>query len=127
MNKELTPLEVSKQLKDFVLEFVKNGLDRMFVRSSFNIIEKELESLEKIDNSVSIIGPIEEMSPDVISKKLKALEIMKKKRLAWVWFIDNKLSFEDYNKSVDFLVGEPAHKPKKLTQEEYGLLKEVLL
>lgn len=48
MSKELTPLEVSKQLKDFVLEFVKNGLDRRFVRGSFDIIENKLKALEII-------------------------------------------------------------------------------
>jgi hypothetical protein len=49
MNKELTPLEVSKQLKDFVLEFVKNGLDRRFVRGSFDIIEKVLKAVDIIN------------------------------------------------------------------------------
>lgn len=46
MSKELTPLEVLKQLKEFVLEFVNNGLDKMFVQGSFDIIEKELKDYE---------------------------------------------------------------------------------
>lgn len=40
-NKELSPLEVSKQLKEFVLEFIKNGLD-------IDIIETALKALEII-------------------------------------------------------------------------------
>lgn len=47
-NKELTPLEVSDQLKEFILEFVNNGLDRMFVNGSFDIIETALKALEII-------------------------------------------------------------------------------
>ena len=41
-------LEVSKQLKDFVLEFIKNDLDRKFINCSFDIIEKNLKVLEII-------------------------------------------------------------------------------
>ena len=48
MTNELTPLEVSKQLKNFVLEFVKNGLDRKIIHGSFDIIEKEFKALEII-------------------------------------------------------------------------------
>jgi hypothetical protein len=49
MNRELTPLEVSKQLKEFVLEFVGNGLDRRFVCGSFDIIEKVLKAVDIIN------------------------------------------------------------------------------
>ena len=41
-------LEVSKQLKDFVLEFIKNDLDRKFINFSFDIIEKNLKALDII-------------------------------------------------------------------------------
>ena len=41
-------LEVSKQLKDFVLEFIKNDLDRKFINCSFDIIEKNLKVLDII-------------------------------------------------------------------------------
>lgn len=44
----LKSLEVLKQLKDFVLEFTKNDLDRKFINGSFDIIKKELEALEII-------------------------------------------------------------------------------
>ena len=50
MNRELSPLEVSNQLKEFVLEFVKNGLDRRFIHGSFDIIETALKALDIIKN-----------------------------------------------------------------------------
>lgn len=49
MSKGLEALEVSKELKDFVLEFVKNGLDRRFICGSFDLIEKELKDKEDQD------------------------------------------------------------------------------
>ena len=65
-----------------------------------------------------------------IDKQLKALEIIKEKNVDIVGI--KKLSLEDYNKGVE--LGDK-YKPekmkeypyKKLTQEEYDLLKEVLL
>lgn len=90
MSKGLEALEVSKQLKDFVLEFIKNGLDRRFIHGSFDIIEKEL----------------------------KALEIIKNKKVCVVW-LRNGLSA--YNSTAAL------YKLPRLTEEEYDLLKEVLL
>lgn len=55
MNKGLTPLEVSKELKDFVLEFVKNGLDRRFICGSFDLIEKELKDKADQDRALKLI------------------------------------------------------------------------
>lgn len=105
MNKELTPLEVSKQLKDFVLEFVKNGLDRMFVHASFNTIEKELKDYEnlKLKHRSMQDAVLEDF------KKLKALEIIKK-----------HIDLEDYDTAICLV-------ERKLTQKEYDLLKEALL
>ena len=114
MSKELTPLEAFVRIARQLKVCDENGRD-------LDIIETTLKRLDMYENVVGI-----ERIQDT-NKKLKALEIIKEKRLAWVWFIDNKLSFEDYNKSLDFLVCEPTHKPKKLTKEEYDLLKEVLL
>lgn len=90
MNKGLEALEISKQLKDFVLKFVKNGLDRRLIHVSFDIIEKEL----------------------------KALEIIKSKEVnvAWLTYTDG---LKEYN--CGKFIGS------YLTQEEYDLLREVLL
>lgn len=54
MSKELTTLEVSKQLEDFVLEFVKNGLDRRFIHGSFDIIKTALKALEIIKENLVV-------------------------------------------------------------------------
>ena len=70
MSEELTPLEVSKQLKDFVLKFVKNGLDRRLIHGSFDTIETSLKRLEIIDK-------LNEKHCEDMQKKLKALEIIK--------------------------------------------------
>ncbi|MBR1984467.1 MAG: hypothetical protein IKA31_01885 [Clostridia bacterium] len=67
---------------------------------------------------------------ELIEKELKALEIIKEKNVDIVGV--KKLSLEDYNKGVE--LGDK-YKPKemkecpykKLTQDEYDLLKEVLL
>ena len=96
MSKELTPLEVSKQLKDFVLEFVKNGLDRMFIRGSFDIIETELKQLEKQN---------------------KVLKIVKKKVMGFVILKTVKEKYRVYD-------GEEYYY-ENLTKEEYELLKEL--
>ena len=55
---------------------------------------------------------------NIIEKELKALEIIRNKEVnvAWFTYVDN---LEDYNKGK--FIGS------YLTQEEYGLLKEVLL
>ena len=99
MSKELTPLEVSEQLKDFVLEFVKNGLDRRFVIGSFFIIEDQLKALKIIK-----------------SKKVNVRAFLK-----CCHRVDGLLIYNNqcYN--------ENEKESKELTQEEYELLKEVLL
>lgn len=54
-----------------------------------------------------------------IKKKLKALEIIKEKRVL-TYLIENGMSLDEYNSHCDEIV-------LALTQEEYDLLKEVLL
>ena len=54
MSKELTPLEVSNQLKDFVLRFVENGLDRRVIHGSFDFIETALKALEIIRKLLAV-------------------------------------------------------------------------
>ena len=49
-------LKASKQLKDFVLGFIKNGLHRRFIIGSFEIIENALKALEIIkEKNVDIL------------------------------------------------------------------------
>lgn len=102
MSKELEALEVSKQLKEFVLGFVKNGLDRRFIHGSFDIIETTLKALEIIkDKEVNVHFLLVCMHD----------------------FSNNdEVGREEYNKQE----GSYWHTANALTQEEYGLLNEVL-
>lgn len=134
-NKELSPLEVSKQLKDFVLEYTKNGLDRRFVIGSFDIIETALKDYEKQHQTdIDLLGTAYKTNVQN-EKKLKALEIIKKKR------VDMDFLFEEWEEeNMDFLSEEREEEnwefalenynmnhEIELTQEEYDLLKEVFL
>lgn len=61
---------------------------------------------------------------DIIEKELKALEIIKNKKVAYLfmWLI------EKHNKKCALrLYNEPCEEDRKITEEEYDLLKEVLL
>ena len=115
MSKEPTPLETSKRLKEFVLEFIKNSLDRRFVIGSFDIIETELKNyaelkttlnkkfvvaLPRISNKTSVI--------DELVLLQKVLMIIK----------DNV--YLDVN-------GDIMPKNKSKTKEQIDLLKEVLV
>ena len=93
---DLEALEVSKQLKDFVLEFIKNGLDRRFVHGSFDIIETALKAL------------------NIINKKNVDIEYIK------TCFDDEKGGFKEYSAYIGH------DEEYELSQEEYDLLKEVL-
>ena len=93
---DLEALEVSKQLKDFVLEFIKNGLDRRFINGSFGIIETELKALK------------------IIKEKTVDIDYIR------TCFYDEKGGFKEYNAWVGH------DEDEELIQEEYDLLKEVL-
>jgi hypothetical protein len=92
MNKELTPLDVLKQLKDFVYELELGNVDKLFVSGSFEIIETAL----------------------------KALQIIKEKRVDIDLLICATDSVKDYNDKIGY-------QKHFLSEEEYNSLKEVLL
>ena len=52
MTYKLTPLEVSKLLKDFVLEHIENDLDKTYIISSFEIIEYALKKFNELEKSL---------------------------------------------------------------------------
>ena len=58
---------------------------------------------------------------EIIEKELKALEIIKSKPVSTNWFV----FYKDYDEY--YLDCEYADTSKRLTEEEYDLLKEVLL
>jgi len=103
-NEKMTPLDVSKQLKDFVLSYTKNGLDRRFIIGSFSIIENVLGEYEAL--KPRLIHP-EQVFQDY--KELKALDIIRR-----------------IVKSADEPM-PPYEENSVFTKEEYDLLKEVLL
>lgn len=118
MTKELSPLEVSKQLKDFVLEFVKNGLDRRFIRGSFDIIDTALKRLERRDNINEVLYKDEE----TMLKKLKAFEIIKAKPQT-LYLIP---TYDNYHAYLE-LAHDIALIEDIYSQEEFDLLREVML
>ena len=88
-----------------------------------NIIEtalKKLEQPKEIVGTTTVSKATEECllnwCPE-IKKKLKAFEIIKEKRVD-VWVLAYALTLKDYNEVNVYT---------KLTQEEFNLLKEVLL
>ena len=119
MSKELEALEVSKQLKDFVLEFVKNGLDRRFIHGSFDIIETALKDYER---RLKLAKEYEDVNK--VGKRLKALEIIKEKKVnVNLLFISEDVN--QYNFYINANVFQ--WETRTLTKEEYDFLKEVLL
>lgn len=107
-NKELSPLEALEKLTNYKCSCMS---EKMMCKE---IIENALKRLEKIENSnVSVLR-------EDISKQLKAFEIIKEKfvNITILMGCDN---LEEYNK-------HPLTMRKgRLTQEEFNLLKEVLL
>ena len=92
-------------------------------QENYNIIEnalKELEFYQKRDKTFK-------NDVNKLVKKLKALEIIKEKKvdltnLLFIYEHEPQYGLKVYNNSVNKYRGE-----KELTQEEYDLLKEVLL
>lgn len=125
MNKELTPLEAIDRVKNHLevlyMSCDNDGSESGSVYYELDIIEtalKEKENIEKTINELfsengKVITTID------IKKKLKALEIIKKKRVDVNCFLIYDLKrYNDFIAKNEFM---------KLTQEQYDLLKEVLL
>jgi len=86
-----------------------------------DIIETAIERLIEYDE----IGVKFAILNDSREKKLKALEIIKEKRVDITTLFDC-LNAEEYNRWVP-VRSHYSYPPLELTQEEYDLLKEVLL
>ena len=115
LNDELTPLEVSKQLKDFVLEFVKNGLDRIFIHGSFATIETELKRLEEIDKVMFL-------NNQKMQKQDEILRIIKEKRVD-ISLLLGSSDLETYNLHI-YSRKHGGLIDYKLTKAEFDLLKK---
>lgn len=116
MSKEL---EALNDLRNKCCDYLSLSMDRQ-VCDSFKLIEaalKEKENIEKTINELfsengKVITTID------IKKQLKAIEIIKDKEVNVFIFLHSG-DLETYNDMVE--------ENRKLTQEEYDLLKEVLL
>ena len=136
--------KISKELKSF--DRIKNyqilvNVEKDEVKtisellpSSCNEVEtalKELEYLKEVKNMDDFYKKNNAIIDyELIGKKLKAFEIIKKKGLSVndIAFIRNKESWETYIETMKQLYYGDEHLDKVLkTQEEYDLLKEVLL
>ena len=138
-SKELVPLEVSKQLKDFVCELELGNVDKFFVHGSFDIIEtalKRLDEHEKVfkkydidDNwlepALYVIKNHFPIDTEIQLKKLKALEIIKEKSVIPAYIVNTK-NVEQYNKWLKEITFRKDWLKRILTEEEYDILKEVL-
>ena len=80
-------------------------------------MSKELEALEKIVDTYYIDNMDKEIS--IIATALKALEIIKEKEVN-VGLLSRCANAERYNRGM-------CYESRYLTQEEYDILKEVLL
>ena len=83
-----------------------------------NILNQELIKPNKYRKTIGDIASVGQVI--TIQKELKALEIIKEKRVN-CYLIINSENLKDYNECVDDTT------EKRLTQEEYDLLKEVVL
>ena len=99
------------------LERLKKGVDTNLWDGNeyddLDLIEKELKGYERM---LKVFGLKELANTE---NKLKALEIIKNKRVNILWFIICN-NINEYNNNVHW-------ENAQLTQEEFNLLKEVLL
>jgi len=107
MSKKLSPLEAYKKVSDYCREWLTFDKE-------LDIIETALKRLESVDR-------VGEMFCCDVDKKLKALEIIKEKGVN-IYLLNETDNVEEYNELIKSHYGM-----KQLTQEEYDLLKEVLL
>lgn len=125
MNKGL--LNAFNDLRDYnACNHCKYKKSKDCVKGGFciwNDIEKELKRLEDIDNSLAYGGGIYATN-GIIDKKLKALEIIKKKPHISFDLFDTLDTLEEINNYIEFMYGR--NDTSILTQEEYDLLKEVM-
>lgn len=122
-----TSLELIKDLKSFVFRFnQKSNLDCLYISGALDIIETALKRAEEleIENSEQFkekwvqdnLAMTFELN--VAKHKLKALEIIKEKRVN-IEYIKCCDTYEQYCLICSYA--------NEITQEEFDLLKEVLL
>ena len=126
MNKELTPLEALRRLRDYENLPSRNPvlylLEQENLPTYYKIIETALKEYEQIE--------YHNLKVRDFDKKLKALEIIKEKMVDFdelndAIYEDNYHQNNEHN-AID-IYNQNRFEYKQLTQEEFDLLKEVLL
>lgn len=132
-------LEALKEIKNIEVEIGNNhdSAVKIFELSDdydecLCIIEKELKRLEEYDKTEysALIERHKELLKEkkANEKKLKALEIIKEKRVEVGELCEGCNNLNDYNKGVCLTYPQESDWANyMLTKEEYDLLKEVLL
>ena len=131
MSKELEALARIKKEMIYQLQTKGEGI----VDDDFHLIETALKRLEELEKPKEIAGTttiseatkqsLLEWCPD-IEKKLKAFEIINKKMVDAYWVKFSRKASE-YNSEMRNQCGLSDYEPFLLTQEEFDLLKEVLI
>lgn len=97
---------------------------------NLNIIEKALKEYKELKQDYAMLKEEYALYRKDTEKQIKALEIIKEKRVNvdnFLSFIRKETTYEDYLiKHNKFVITKITFK-EKLTQEEYDLLKEVLI
>lgn len=112
MSKELTPLEAFR-----IIKYNESECDLFDFNKLNDIIETALKRLEEIDKAYQKL-PID------FRKVIKTFDIIKEKKIdtTTLFICLKRYDLETFNSYVEPSIGE-----KVLTQEEFDLLKEVLL
>lgn len=129
MGKEMTPLEALERIIQYndLRNPVRGQTDLIY------IIETALKNNEHLEKEICFVKTMEDLTIEAMKdKKLKALEIIKEKNV-FVWgFIHRKEEIKDfeytyyyYKKCYGYF--HSGYDYKLLTEEEFNLLKEVLL
>jgi len=135
MSKELTPLEALERIKNIPILSTPESTQKIFYdkhKKELDLIESALKNYQDLTEYVDTLQGDRDYWYNTAIKnenKLKALEIIKEHRLDIDWFLQFVRQDIDYKYYV-YCVEQGDNKFAKrflLTEEEYNLLKEILL
>ena len=102
--------------------YIDEPTKRQFALQDYKVIESELNDYEETKKDLKqVISDYQDLGNSVY-KQVKALEIIRNKKVD-VWSLGICYSLKNYH----YVISAKHYPELKLTQEEYDLLKEVLL
>lgn len=120
MKKELTPLEHLEFIRNYEIDDEHRTLNMNYAsKQSLDIIETALKEYEGAKKHIEALNK-ERIENSI---KIKALDVIKEKRVQFSLLYKSE-TVEEYNDWLWAIIG---YKVYPLTQEEYDLLKRVLL